>query len=85
MFMHKYYQIFNNMAPTALIRGNSPMETIPSQARDASLEGVETTGDAGNLNNQHEQAAPHGEDIVQSWWRHQVQNAGPVQGRWGKH
>lgn len=64
------------MAPTALIRGNSPLETIPSQARDASLEGVETTGDIESLNDQHEQAAPCGEEIVQSWWRHQVQMPG---------
>lgn len=85
MFMYKYYQIFDTMAPTALIRGNSLLETIPSQARDASLEGVETTGGTGILNNQHEQAAQHCEDIVQSWWRHQVQNAGSVQERWGKH
>lgn len=65
------------MAHTALIRGNSPLETIPSQARDASLEGVETTGETGTLNNQQEQAAQTCEDIVQSWWRHQVQNAAP--------
>ena len=75
--MYKYYQIFETMAPTALIRGNSPLETIPSQARDASLEGVETTGETGTLNDQQEQAAQKCEDIVQSWWRHQVQNAIP--------
>lgn len=75
--MYKYYQIFETMAPTALIRGNSLMETIPSQARDASLEGVETTGETGTLNDQQEQAAHACEDIVQSWWRHQVQNAIP--------